>query len=362
MDDGTGGAASAEGRPPSPPSASPPLAFRVTAVGCGVVAAVLLGLGGARLAGIDLGLGVRNARRVIEPLPTPAPSGYMTADPIRGFRHVPNTSAAADAEDFHVTYTIDALGARDMPAHHGAPSDRRVVEVFGDSFTFGHGMPDDTPYPAVLQRDLWPAYEVRNRGVNGYGTMQSMAWLDQLAPEESRLAIVLCGWLPFHLSRNGPDPSWLAMVDSSHQRLPFYRVVDGLPVFERLIGPADALAASDPALVEIEWANTEAAIRQMNRTARGLDAKFRVVLLPFQHPEAAAPSVARMRQMLAAAKITAIDLAEMDGMGDSDLYLPHDGHPKAEWHRRVAVAIATAMPYRTVTPTPTPTPTSASAR
>ena len=107
--------------------------------------------------------------------PIRSPSGYMTADPIRGHRHVPGAVGHLRTDEFDATYSIDARGARDIPAHRDAPAGRPVVEIFGDSFTFGHGVADDVPYPAVLQRDHWPYMDVRNRGVNGYGTMQAVA-------------------------------------------------------------------------------------------------------------------------------------------------------------------------------------------
>ena len=332
---------------PMPPddgrAAPPPLAFRLAAVGCGVIAAVVVGIVAARMAGIDLGRGFERVRQAGEPAPTLAPSGYMTADPIRGHRHVPGAVGNLRTDEFDATYSIDARGARDIPAHRDAPAGRPVVEIFGDSFTFGHGVADDVPYPAVLQRDHWPYMDVRNRGVNGYGTMQAMAWLDEIAPSEPGLERVLYGWLDFHISRNGPDPSWLELVERSHQRLPLYRVKGGRPEFDRLIGLADALPAGDPALIDIEWANTEAAVRQMDRVTRAAGATFHVVLLPLRYPDGAAANVARMRRLLADSGVRSIDLTDMNGATDDALYFPVDGHPKAEWHRRVAAGIAAGI-------------------
>lgn len=327
-------------------SAPPPLAFRLAAVGCGVVLAVGMGIVAARMAGIDLGQGVARVRRAIEPMPTLAPSGFMVDHPVRGHAHQPNTSVDATSEDFDVTYNIDALGARDIPVHDGAPEGRGIVEILGCSFTFGHGVADDEPFPAVLQRDHWPDFEVRNRGVNGYGTMHAMASLDEIAPSEPRLKRVLYGWMHFHLQRNGPDPNWLAMVERSNQRLPLYKVRDGRPVFDRLIGLEDALNAEDPELSRISWANTEAAIRQMDQTTRAAGAEFYVVLLPIRYPEMSAAGKDRMQMLLAEAGVRVIDLAEMDGATDDDLYFPVDGHPNAEWHRRVAAGIAAALDGR----------------
>lgn len=325
------------------PNSPAPVAFRIAAIGCGVAVAIGLGLVAARLAGIDLGQGFARVRQAIEPTPTLAPSGFFMNDPVRGHAHRPSTHVNASAEDFDVTYHIDALGARAIPVHDVAPVGRGIVEILGCSFTFGHGVADDEPFPAVLQRDHWTDLEVRNRGVLGYGTMQAMAWLDEIAMSEPGLKRVLYGWLDFHVERNGPNPTWLAMIDRSNQRLPLYDVRAGRPVFDRLIGLEGALDAEDPELSRITWTNTEAAIRQMDRTAAAAGAAFHVVLLPNRFPDMATVDQERIRKLLADTGVDVIDLAAMDGATDDALYLPLDGHPNAEWHRRVAAGIAAAL-------------------
>ncbi len=329
---------------PLPPSNPAPLGFRLVAIGCGVAAALAAGLGLAALAGIDVPRAVRNANRAVGPTPTAAPTGFMVADPLLGHRHEPGTRAYVKATDFDVVYTVDALGARRIPSHEGAPGGRPVVEMMGDSFTFGHGVEDVEPCPAVLQADHWPDVEVRNRGVNGYGPFHSLRWLSLMDPAEPAPARVLFGWLHIHLTRIVPDPHWLAMVERSEQQLPYYRLIAGQLVFEGLIAEEDALEADDPALVDMAWANTEATFLKMDRLAADRGSRITLILLPHRYEEIARQDIARMREIVTRTGISAIDLAEMPGATDDALYLPDDGHPNAEWHRQVAAAIARALP------------------
>jgi len=326
------------------PRAAPPVGFRLAAAGCGAVAALAIGLAAATLAGVDVRGSWRSAGRALGPTPTVAPTGMIVGDPRLGHRHVPGARIRAEGDGFSVTYRIDALGARRIPAHDGAPEGRPVVEVLGDSFTFGHGVEDGEAYPAVLQADHWPGVEVRNRGVNGYGPFHALGWLEEAAADSPPPARVLYGWLSFHLQRVSPDPAWLAMVARSDQRMPYYRLEGGRLAFQGLIGLEDALEADDPELPAIAWANLEAALSAMDRVAAGWGTRFAVVVLPHRHEAMAAPDVARLRAFLSRAGIAAVDVADMPGATDDALYLEGDGHPTAAWHRRVAAAIAGVLP------------------
>lgn len=207
---------------PMPPddgrAAPPPPAFRLAAVGCGVIAAVVVGIVAARMAGIDLGRGVERVRRLGKPAPTLAPSGYLTADPIRGHRHVPGAVGHLRTDEFDATYTIDARGARDMPAHRDAPTDRPVIEIFGDSFTFGHGVDAGVRYTDVLATTC--GCEVLNLGVNAYAPDQELLYYENEGRRYGADVVV-------HQLYLGNDLDDLGCERLSGWPKPWFRLLDG---------------------------------------------------------------------------------------------------------------------------------------
>src|SRR5690606_22365484 len=87
----------------------------------------------------------------------------------------PGASRAWGTDEFTETTTIDALGLRGAAPGARSSGDVTVLAA-GDSFTYGHGMPDDGTYPALLQTELGArglAATVLNAGVPGYGSDQT---------------------------------------------------------------------------------------------------------------------------------------------------------------------------------------------
>ena len=88
-------------------------------------------------------------------------------------------------------FSINALGMRDRERRiEKTPVTYRIL-VLGDSHTFGWGVAQDEPYPAVLERLLNEAgagcrFEVWNLGVPGYNTVM----------EVERFATVADAWAP----------------------------------------------------------------------------------------------------------------------------------------------------------------------
>ncbi len=90
--------------------------------------------------------------------------------------------------------TINAEGLRENPAA-GAGTSRRML-CFGDSITFGFGVSDEESYPAALSTLLAPlGIEVRNAGVTGYTSYQTLRWLRrQLKSQRVDEVTLLIGW------------------------------------------------------------------------------------------------------------------------------------------------------------------------
>jgi len=315
-----------------------PRSARLLAILLGVAVSVSLVLLVFAVAGIDV---LELAQRAQLRLAPPRGMRMFRADARLGHRHVPNATVRVRSKEFDVLYSIDAVGARRVP---GAPSDRPTAVFLGDSFTFGHGVEDGETYPALVQRH-WPEVAVRNRGMNGAGTSHALLLLGQDL-RAGGVDVVVYSWLVIHNWRNYLDRGWLEMVARSKQKLPLFDVVDGRPRWVRLADERDGLSREEPGFVEHEWQITLALIEEMARRTWAQGARFVVVVLPVatgvpMQDEARA----RLLPFLAERGIEAVDLQATLPVTPDDFY-PVDGHPKAEWHRRVANAIAAAIDPR----------------
>jgi hypothetical protein len=111
---------------------------------------------------------------------------------------------------FDVTYTVDANGYRIIPVMPvTAPC--RVV-FFGDSFTFGWGLPDDQTMPAQFIMASEGRYRGYNLSTSGYGPHQMLRLLqtgrfDRLIGEGAVHLVVYQG-LYAHVARVAGRTSW----------------------------------------------------------------------------------------------------------------------------------------------------------
>jgi lysophospholipase L1-like esterase len=111
-------------------------------------------------------------------------------DPVLGWRNAPGDRETREITPVHVH--VNASGFRGPEfSETKAPGAVRIL-VLGDSLTWGWGVGDGEPYPAVLRtllaRDAsGPPPEVINAGTPGYGTDQELLllerWGKRLAPD-----------------------------------------------------------------------------------------------------------------------------------------------------------------------------------
>jgi hypothetical protein len=268
----------------------------------------------------------------------------MRDDPEIGWVLIPNQAGRHTTREFNVIYTTDAAAARTVPfADYRNP----VVEILGDSFTFGHGVEDDQTYPAVLQRWYWPQVAVRNRAVMGWGTGQAFLALKRDVNRGEHWVRIVYGWLLFHNQRNSRNRQWLEMVGKAKQRQPLFMLENGQAVWKGLVGPEGALPEGDPELAEAEWQITESLVEQMAWLSRKRGVQFTLVVLPINTGESIYKSpLERFEAFLRSKKIDYLNLYGDSSLRKNDLYYPVDGHPKPEWHRRVAAALARSLPLK----------------
>jgi len=103
---------------------------------------------------------------------------------------------------YDVIYTIDEHHRRVTPVDNPQQRDKFML-FFGDSFTFGEGVPDDQTLPAHVGQ-LAPEYRPYNYALSGYGPQQMLAKLqsDDLTTEiDKGDGIVIYTFIDGHVER-----------------------------------------------------------------------------------------------------------------------------------------------------------------
>lgn len=250
--------------------------------------------------------------------------------------------------DYRVRYRTDRLGARvnwegsrEREPHGAGPVD---VVCLGCSFTFGQGVEDWETYAANWERLRWDLGgeqgRVVNGGVNGWGTVQVMLCLEDLLDENSpifieRPKIVTYGFLPLHAGRNDRRRDWLEMLSASGRRKPVLRQAEGGWVWEGLVGVEGAVEV-DELLRGRELATTLGCIEQMDKVCRTAGVAFYCLMLGADRmPQTPAEmTVAMTKDFCQQREIAIVDLSDLSEQPETRH--PHDGHPTAGWHLRVA--------------------------
>jgi len=227
------------------------------------------------------------------------------------------------------------------------------IAALGDSHTFGHGVADDEPWPAVLERELARAgtrVEVLNAGVNGYDAGQEFALLEKrVLPLEPDLVVYgfFCNDLvrPPPAAQAGVDaPSGLSTWLCAHSR--FAELIAA--ALERRAREA-AWAAAQARIWDEDsdsWTQLSAAILHARERAQSGGARFAVLLFPLLVPGPSGlistAAHRRMAQLCAAEQIPCLDLEPcFSGMDlDSLRVHPLDMHAGVEAQHIAGAALA----------------------
>ena len=125
---------------------------------------------------------------------------------------------------FDVAYAIDEHLNRKVVSAETGP----VVAFFGDSMTFGEGLPDDETLPQSFADLTGRKMRVHNFGVPGYGPQQFLRALetdmfDPLLRDNAKLFVYLTA--PWHAERTSCRVGYVALA-------PNYELQDGRPSFK----------------------------------------------------------------------------------------------------------------------------------
>lgn len=241
-----------------------------------------------------------------------------------GFAGLPNASARQHHRDFDVVYHLDDEGWRVTPAPRDPISQRAIVFV-GCSITFGHGVEDDEAFPAILAREAWPRVIVKNRASTGWGTTQCALLVEDELQKQTKPLLIAYGYYCNHPLRNYLRQSYHKNHGAG---VPLFTINSPRPAF---VGVVDNSAANLPDSTELDRIENELTLHLLHRMKSACESQsvpFVILLLRNETGRC-------VREMLSDSDLTVIDLSEV-----SQNCYPHDHHPTATWHRRIAEAIA----------------------
>jgi hypothetical protein len=178
----------------------------------------------------------------------------LSQDPELGWRPVPGRHewdpAITDGKRVVVSYSEDGERLSSPPGE--APPAGAGVLFIGGSFTAVDYLDDADTFPWLLQR-AHPAVRIRNYGVGGYGTYQSLLKLREvLADGTPPPGLVVYSFLHHHIYRNVAAESWLNQLAwasyRGHAAVPHCTVDDAgqlqeHPPAHRRVGPLERSSA-----------------------------------------------------------------------------------------------------------------------
>lgn len=272
---------------------------------------------------------------------------------------------------YEVQYTINQDGLRVTgPTDSRQMSETACLVFFGDSFTFGEGMPDERTMPAQVWKKLGGAVPVVNFGFLGYGPHQMLASLQDGRLESQghcRPGHVIYQAIPSHVSRaagleswdpNGPryalkDPTGIrrtghfdeAPAQSSldwyrrwHQRIPWQirKAFDQSALHRRILRSHRTVEPRDVALFIGIVEEAQTFVERFYP-----DAQFHVLLWDFDDDR---PIAGEILQQLREHKITVHAMSSIlpNFPVDEQRYeiSPYDRHPNAMAHELIAEFVA----------------------
>jgi hypothetical protein len=274
-----------------------------------------------------------------EPLHAPHPRLGYAPDPGR-FEVV-----FGNGQLWRITHLADRTRATHKP--DGGTTGRSQIWVFGCSFTYGWGLDDDETFPWRLQ-ELLPGHEVKNFGVGGYGTLQSLLQLREALGRSPAPAVAVLAYGDFHDERNTRLRSW-RRANSEYRRFgttaqPYVRFGPDGRLVERFDDATyrDLFLVRHSALLnrlDVAWSLVEDRFARSHEVSRALveafDREARAVGAVFVLGGIIASEGTReMLDWAARRGIPAVDLSvDLSAPGNA---IRFDGHPSARANRAFA--------------------------
>jgi hypothetical protein len=274
---------------------------------------------------------------------------YQVAHPTLGYAPRPGrfTIHFGDGHTWRATHLPDATRVTHPLAADPGAAGRPQIWIFGCSFAHGWGLDDEDTFAWRLQ-ELLPDHEVKNFGVGGYGTLQSLLQLREALGRGAAPAAAVLAYGDFHDERNTRLRSW-RRANSEYQRFgttaqPFVRFgTDG-----RLVQRFDDASYRDLFLIrhsallnrlDVAWSLVEDRFVRSHEVSRALleafDREARAGGTVFVLGGIiATPGTREMLDWAGRRGIPATDLSvDLSAPGNA---MKFDGHPSARANREFA--------------------------
>jgi len=247
-------------------------------------------------------------------------------------------------------YRTNAHGLRDRDRAGKQPGVKRVL-VLGDSYTWGYAVAEEEAFPQTAERLLkergHPDIEVINAGIPDYNSRQERQLLEKLLPiyqpDAVFLAYVVNDAEPSTAMPMPPEEtyrhadSWfLAELQETLNRRVFRKRVFASKK-ETAGGYLEGFADDT-----MKWRDSRAAIRDMRDLCAARGIPFTVLMMPdftqpFDDHYAWRPIHEAVLRWGRELNVPAFDvLIPFRNDDHTALWVPWDGHPNAEAHRRIA--------------------------
>lgn len=215
-------------------------------LGASLLLAALVGEGVTRIYyGFETGWKPRNPEPVLD-------GTVYQYDPLFGWRLIPNAHARLRGVEFDTEIDVNSQGLRmEHDVSSQRPPGKRRILLFGDSFTFGHGVEANERFGERLESMLEDV-EVVNFGISASGTDQHYLLYRERGVQFEADLVVLC-YLVNHIQRN-------VMDFISGRSKPKFLVVDGELQLTNVPVPRERAPSSDGHRTEPEPRGTGIAI------------------------------------------------------------------------------------------------------
>lgn len=306
-------------------------------------------------------------------------SVYAYDNPTWFHLHPPGSTHVEHKTEFSYTRTINAIGLAERDVPVDKPAGEYRVLALGDSYTEGVGAAYDESWVKVLERRLPALADGRivktiNAGIMSSDLLFEYVLLrDRLAAYRPDLVIVglnnsdvadlmvrggMERFRPDGRVRGTAGPAWDWLYGISY--ITRHVVHDVLGYTWLLMSPADQEAAQGVARTQLRTALTA-----MAGVAKGIGARFVVVLHPYQYEVQDGRYEPGLRplaaDLMASQPVETIDLLELyrrDGSltpaNSSDFYWTLDYHHNARGYALMAETLAQEFERRRILPAPAP--------
>jgi lysophospholipase L1-like esterase len=317
------------------------------------------------------------ALRLISPVQTfvnPAGS-FHQPDPELGWTGTPDLEARFRKVDFDVLVSSDASGFRARKSTVQVSPNSPVVAVLGDSFTWGWGVENGSVFTDVMQNALGVQADVRNFGMNAYGTLQELLLLKRLLKNglQPRYVFVMFYGNDFYNNVDtDPWQPWLAvdgtnvvlrnfpvarrsvsrvkqLVKQSHLLSSIGYVFDFTKA-KRRVKKLEGITFEDGAVAEGPRRAMAYCLKEFAAVCAEASIQLWFVYVPAFNDvqlEAASQNRETLRTLCAEQGVRLLDLTEHFRRGASGrpvtLYFPHDAHWNAEGHCLAGTVLADSL-------------------